>query len=135
MLNKQRCISIILMFTVILLSSIYIEKSEALKCLVCQNCTNLTIKSQFTIRSGCKYCQKIVKLKNGHLNATQRDCLMDKCTNENKSGSPWFNMTTCCTKKDLCNESNRISPSSSSLFGMNIQFIWLLFSVWIWSNY
>ncbi|CAI2733155.1 unnamed protein product [Schistosoma spindalis] len=128
MLNKQNYIVISIMFIFILISSLYIGNSGALKCYVCQNCTNLTAKASFTISSNCKFCQKIVKLKNGVLNATTRDCITDTCTASNKSQSPWVNITTCCTKRDLCNQSIRISSE------INIQLIWILFSIWIWYN-
>ncbi|CAH8605535.1 unnamed protein product [Schistosoma intercalatum] len=128
MLNKQNCMVISIMFIFILISSMYIGNSGALKCYVCQNCTNLTAKANFTISNDCKSCQKIVKLKNGVLNAITRSCIKDICTPSNKSVSPWLNITTCCTKKDLCNQSIRLSSE------MNIQLIWILFSIWIWYN-
>ncbi|CAH8649177.1 unnamed protein product [Schistosoma rodhaini] len=128
MLNKQYYMSITVMFIYILISSIYIGNSAALKCYVCQNCTNVTAKANFTIGNNCKFCQKIVRLKNGFLNSTTRSCLTDTCVNSNKSESPWLNITTCCTKPDLCNQSVRTTSK------MNIQFIWILFSIWIWYN-
>ncbi|KAK4467786.1 hypothetical protein MN116_008713 [Schistosoma mekongi] len=125
MFNIKTSFYVILIPVSILTYSMFMEKSEALKCYVCQNCTNVTTATT-TIFSNCTTCQQTIKVKNGILNATTRACLVGACNESTSSLSPWVNTTTCCSNYDLCNRSVRISSE------MNIHLIWTLFGTWKW---
>ncbi|CAH8603979.1 unnamed protein product [Heterobilharzia americana] len=114
MLNNHRYICFTLLFFTLVITSNYIVVMQSTE-----------------IQKNCKSCRKTTRWKNGFLNTVARECLQDKCIESNQTKSPWVNTTKCCDKKDLCNDSTRITFDR-----FNSQLIITVLSIstvsWIW---
>uniref|UniRef100_A0AA85J7K6 Uncharacterized protein n=1 Tax=Trichobilharzia regenti TaxID=157069 RepID=A0AA85J7K6_TRIRE len=129
MLNISPYICTTVTLVTIMISLNNIGRTDALKCLVCANCTN---NGKSEIKDNCISCRNITRLRNNVLNTLTRECLYATCKESVNTTSPWRNTTNCCKNRDLCNESSRLVFNSNHQITLSLLIVSTLF--WLSMN-